>query len=253
MENEDFDLNAEIASFEKEWDEPETDPKDDVDLEADTDIEDEKEPDIKDEADVDPEPEKVEDKPNLQTEEQNKAFAEMRRQLESEKRYADVIRKIAEKNGTDPDKLLEQYQDQELESQAEEQKTPVDVLKRLQALENENAQMREQSTAEKFNSQVEKTKAEYSLGDNDIKEVFKYYQENNLTASTPFDQVYRLANFDTLMEKKVKEARQSELSEKKKRQETTAIPNTDSASPQTGDLTDDAWAEQMKSMGLSIE
>jgi hypothetical protein len=178
----------------------------------------------------------------LQTPEQNEAFKKMRLQLEEAKKKASLVDKIAEQNGISSEEVLKRYEESLIQKQAEEQKIPVDVLKRLNDLENQNSQMQYQSFATNFNSQVEKVKSDNNLTDDEIFSVMDYMKDNQLNPQTiKFEDAYFLANKDSIIQKQIEKTRQQELADKKKRQQSSAIPNDGSASP-TDDVGDEVLA-----------
>jgi hypothetical protein len=245
-----FDLEAFEQEFNENWkeedetstektpdeDEPET--TDVVDNDEDNDEVDESSDESKDQTDeLEEKKEKV-----LQTPEQNEAFKKMRLQLEEAKKKASLVDKIAEQNGISSEEVLKQYEESLIKKQAEEQKIPVDVLKRLNDLESQNSQMQYQSFATSFNSQVEKVKSDNNLTDDDIFAVMDFMKDNQLNPQTvKFEHAYFLANKDSIIQKQIEKTRQQELSDKKKRQQSSAIPNDGSASP-TDDVGDEVLA-----------
>jgi hypothetical protein len=235
-----FDLEAFEQEFNENWkeeDEPQTEETTDEDGESevtDSTDTDENSDEVDEQSTEDQTDElEVEDKKKvLQTPEQNEAFKKMRLQLEEAKKKASLVDKIAEQNGISSEEVLKQYEESLIKKQAEEQKIPVDVLKRLNNQENEISQMKYQSFATSFNSQVEKVKSDNNLTDDEIFAVMDYMKDNQLNPQTiKFEDAYFLANKETFVQKQIEKTRQQELSDKKKRQQSSAIPNDGSASP----------------------
>lgn len=228
---EEFDLDSFEQEFEEKWEEPE---QEEETVEEDSEPE-EVEDDVKTEDDPS-EPEQEEEQPNFQNDKQNRAFADMRRQLQESQKYADFIHKIAEESGMKPEEILEQYENKQLERQSQEKGVPVDVLKRLNSLESENQRIREESLAKEFNSQVDQVTQKYGLKDKDLDNVFQYMAENNLDprkTNVKFEDAYFLANRDTILAQEREKANQEYLANKKKRQNTSAVPSGTSDSPNT--------------------
>jgi hypothetical protein len=67
-----------------------------------------------------------------------------------------------------------------------------------------------------------------------------------------FEKFYRAANLDKIIQNEVKTARQRDLEDKKKRQESASIGNGKSVSPSSGDLSDDDFESIMKSLDMRL-
>lgn len=232
--------------------EPETEPG----LEPEpTDIEPEQEPETSTEPEQEPESEPESQK---QTREENSAFAEMRRQNEALAKQAALVEKAAAKHGMTVDQYLQAVEEAEQEERAKEQNIPVDVLKRLEMLERENSTVRVQAAQERYLSEVNSVKSKYGITDQETESVFRYlgerglYDQETRTPTISFEDAYKLANFDSLTERKIKEAKQADLEAKRKRQQTTAVPHTNAstATNQDDEITDEFVAKRLKERGL---
>lgn len=257
-EEDDFDLDAFQKEFEAEWDEnndDETDVSTEDTEQTEEEIEVEKEePEVEEPGDD----EKQEDlNPNADDEtKRNQAFANLRKQAEENKKFADFVQKIADSNGIKPEDVLARYEEQQLEKQAEQKGVPVDVLKRLNALEEENNQIKNQSKIEQFDNQVRSTIEKHELKDEDVRNVFQYmadngYAKENDLPSISFEDAYFLANRDTIIQKQVEASRQKELEEKQKRQKSSALPSGNSVS-QTDEITDEYVDEMLAKFDIRI-
>lgn len=252
-EEEDFDLDSFQQEFEESWkdDEDQEQPtEDEAEVEMDAETE-EEEP----EDEGDSEPKEEEEKPKFENEDQNRAFADMRRQLEESKKHTEFLQKLAEQNGMKPDELMEAFEKRKLEKEAQEKGVPVDMLQRLNKLEEENQQIRKDSWAKEFDSQVNDTIKKYELSEEDLNKVFRYMGENGIDPErTPikFEDAYFLANKDTIIKTEREKARQTYLEDKKKRQETSAVPSGTSDSPNTDEITDDYVDEMLKKFDIRI-
>jgi hypothetical protein len=67
-----------------------------------------------------------------------------------------------------------------------------------------------------------------------------------------FEKFYRAANLDTIIQNEVKTARQRDLEDKKKRQESASIPNGKSVSPSSGDMDDDEFDSILKGLNMRL-
>lgn len=175
------------------------------------------------------------EKPPLQTPEQNQAFQQMRQQLESAKRYEKFFARIAEQNGMTAEQVMEAYEQRLLEQQAQDQKVPVEVLQRMNKLEQENEQsrqqaesLRQQQMAERFNKSVDEAVKKYGLSQDDVRKTVlkaqsEHFMDVNTIVNLPFETVYRTVNFDEVVQKEIEQARQKELEKEDKKRKTSTI------------------------------
>lgn len=156
------------------------------------------------------------------------AFAEMRRERDRLAAEAAFIRKFAEDNGMSVEELQKQYEEQRLQKEAEAKGVPVEVMKRLTSLEQETEQAKAEAQAARFNAEVQATLTKYSGTQDDFNNVIQYVQQNGMTDSlrngtVSFEAAYKLANMDTMIEKAKRDAVQSDLATRKKRQQEAPI------------------------------
>lgn len=252
FENDSLDIDAMMEEFENEWEDDSNDNEvDDVEV-ADEEV---GEPEI-DETEESDEVDEQPDPNNEDESKRNRAFADLRRQAEENKKYADFIQKLAEDSGVKPDELLARYQERQLEEQAEQQGLPVEHLKKLNDTEGRLAQLEEQLAAERFNSQVDAVVAKYGNDESLIRSTFEYMNQMGIDPKVhqfDFEKLYRAANLDTIIQKEVSKARQTDLENKKKRQDSASIGNGSSVSPSnSGDMSDDEFNEILKSMDMRL-
>lgn len=156
------------------------------------------------------------------------AFAEMRRERDRLAAESAFIRKFAEDNGMSVEELQKQYEEQRLQKEAEAKGVPVEVMKRLTSLEQETEQAKAEAHAARFNADVQATLTKYSGTQDDFNNVIQYVQQNGMTDSlrngtVSFEAAYKLANMDTMIEKAKRDAVQSDLATRKKRQQEAPI------------------------------
>ena len=166
----------------------------------------------------------------------NRAFAELRRERDRLAKDAEFIQKIADQNGISVEQLRAQYEEDLIAKEAEAKGVPVDVIKRLNTLEQENLAVKQQAQAAQFNAQVEATMAKYNGTQEDFNNVAKYAQENGLkdamlSGAVTFEAVYKLANLDTMLESAKKSAVQEDLATRKKRQQEAPVATTGASAP----------------------
>jgi hypothetical protein len=253
MHEDDLDLDSMLEEFENEWED--NSDSDEVDLDTEVEGEEVGEPDA-DEIEESEDEEVDEPNPNDEDEHRrNQAFRELRQQAEENKKYADFIQRLAQDSGVSPEEILTRYQERQMEEQAERQGVPVEHLKKLNDTESRLAQLEEQLFAERFNAQVDSVVAKYGNDENLIKNTFEYMHQAGIDPKTQqidFEKLYRAANLDSIIEKEVAKARQTDLENKKKRQDSASIGNGTSVSPSTGDVSDEFVDEMLKKFDIKI-
>jgi hypothetical protein len=247
----DLDLDSMMAEFETEWNDEEDDSNE-PDQQNDEALETEQEQ-------TDDETEQEQENPNPNDEDadkRNRAFADLRRQADENKKYADFISRLAQDSGVSPEEILNRYQERQLEAEAEQQNVPVDVLKRLNTLEQENNFTKEQLRAERMETQIESVKSKYGADDNAIRAAFEEMFDSGIdprvTDNVNFEKFYRAANLESIIQKEVENARQKDLANKKQRQTSAAIGNGTSVSPSSDGLSDDEFDEILKNMDIRL-
>jgi hypothetical protein len=250
MENE-LDLNEMLNEFESEWTEPEGAPSEET-VETEPEAGQETE-----ETEETPQQEEVETpNPNDPAEDKrNAAFAQLRREAEANKKYADFINRLAEESGVKPEDILARYEEKKLADQAQKQNVPVDFLKRQTATETELTQLKERLAAERLDSQIKTVEGKYGADEVAVRSTFEYMFAAGIdprTSEVDFEKFYRAANLDTIIQKEVESARQKDLEDKKKRQESASIANGASVTQTGGDLSDEEFDAMLEKMGIRI-
>lgn len=250
--NEEFDLEAFNQKWEQEQAEnPDEDvevPEGDEDLDTDPEPEDDLASDeLEDE--LDEEPEGDEPNPNDPEEQKrNQAFAQLRRERDEAKKFQSFLEQLAEQNGMTVEQVMQNYQNAQLQKEADAKGVPVDLLQRMKALEEENEIIKGQTFAEKFNANVEQTIQKYGATEDEVDATFQYIQQKGLVDAVKqghfsFEELHKLAHLDTLVEKKSTEAVQKNLSNKKKRQKEAPLGHTSNATDTEDSLEQRAIAD----------
>lgn len=240
---EEFDLEA----FNQKYEEAQAENPEDVldeqvedteDMIEDEEVQEEvlEEEDPLDSKDLEEEVEEEEElNPNAPDEQKrNQAFAQLRRERDEAKKFQSFMETLAEQNGITVEQMMANYENAKLQKEADEKGVPVDLLHRMKALEEENAAIKNQTFAERFNSDVEKTIEKYGATEDEVEATFQYIQQEGLVEAVKsgkysFETLHKLAHIDTLVEKKSTEAVQKNLSNKKKRQKEAPLPNGSSS------------------------
>jgi hypothetical protein len=240
----DLDIDSMLAEFEEEWEDSEDEES----------TEDDSTEDVQEVEETEEQTEEA--NPNDDdADRRNRAFADLRRQAQENEKYAKFIQRLAEEGGVKPDDLLARYEERNLQAQA---KTidPVELLRRQNSTESELSTLKEQMRAERMDAQINQVVDKYGADDDSIREAFKYMVETGIDPRTAdnvnFEKFYRAANLDSIIQKEVANAKQQDLENKKKRQESASIGNGKSVSPSSGDLSDDDFDSIMKSLDMRL-
>ena len=238
MGENDLDFDSMLSEFESEWEEStEEVTGDDQEVEETDDSQTEEEAET-DETETEEEPNPNDDDEHKR----NQAFAELRKQADENRKYAEFISRLAKDSGTTPDEILSRYQERQVEEQAERQGVPVEHLQKLNATETRLSQLEEQLFAERLNNQVEGVLSKYGNDENAVRSTFEYMAQSGIDPriqQVDFEKLYRAANLDHIIKKEVEKSRQQDLSDKKKRQESASIGNGTSVSPSKGEMSDE--------------
>jgi len=238
MGENDLDFDSMLSEFESEWEEStEEVTGDDQEVEETDDSQTEEEAET-DETETEEEPNPNDDDEHKR----NQAFAELRKQADENRKYAEFISRLAKDSGTTPDEILSRYQERQVEEQAERQGVPVEHLQKLNATETRLSQLEEQLFAERLNNQVEGVLSKYGNDENAVRSTFEYMAQSGIdprVQQVDFEKLYRAANLDHIIKKEVEKSRQQDLSDKKKRQESASIGNGTSVSPSKGEMSDE--------------
>jgi hypothetical protein len=145
-------------------------------------------------------------------------------QAQQNANFANVIKEIAEANGITPDELIQNYNDRKAAQEAEKQGIPVEVYKKLNALEQEVQMLRAQPIEEKFNNQMNSLISKYSLQEQDVKDFYLQAHENgfDLTKVKDIEKVYNFLNVDKVINQK----EQERLEQKEKIKKQAPLPPT---------------------------
>lgn len=243
------DIQSMMEEFEAEWNENEEQPETET-VEGNEETQEETSTDEVEETSTET------TQPDLNDDsKRNQAFAQLRREAQEAKKYQEFVAKLAEQNGVTPDDVLARFEERRLEEEAEKQNVPVEVLKRLQTLEQENQSVKESAFAERFNTQVENTIQKFGATDEEVRSTFQYALDNGIdfkTTSMTFEAVHRMAHLDTIIAKEVEKARQTDLENKRKRQTSATIPNGNSVTQASDELSDEEVDKILARMNIRI-
>lgn len=249
----DVDIDAELAAFESEWDNEEG-----LDSEQEGQESDETEETAETDQEGGQEAEEGQPNPNDEdAEKRNAAFAQLRRERDEAKKYVDFIQRLAQDGGVQPDELLARYEERRLQAEAEQKGIPVEFLQKQTATESRLQQLESNMRAERIDAQIQQAVSKYGANDDDIRDTFKYMMESGIDPrvqdNVDFEKFYRAANLDKIIQKEVENARQTDLENKKKRQESASIGNGTSVSPSNGnEWSDDEFEAELKRLNMRL-
>lgn len=248
----DLDIDSMMAEFESEWEDEEplnTEESPEI-PETDSEQSDEETP-----TEEQPQTETTPNPNDDDADKRNRAFADLRRQADENKKYADFIQRLAEDSGVKPDDLLSRYEERRLQDEAEKQQIPVELLKRQTSTESELAQLKEQLFVERLDTQINAVIAKHGADDNLIRSTFEFMAHAGIdprVQQVDFEKMYRAANLDSILQKEVEKSRQQDLADKKKRQDSASIPNGASVTQSNGELSDEEVDAILAKMDIRI-
>ena len=249
-----WDLDKEIEEFENEWE----DQDEESDEEVHTDDDNESEDDLDSDMDEEEEPGQEEPGNQIHSDDEvkrNAAFAQLRREAEANKRYAATMQKMADVAGVPVEDLIKRFEEKQLEDEAVERKVPVDFLKEHRATQERLTALEEKQLNDRRDAELELVKTKYEAKDDEIIAAIQFAQSQGIdlrTSQISFEQVYKLAHMDKLMEQASKQSQQAALENKKKRQESAALPTGTGVSQQSDDITDEFVDEMLEKFGIRI-
>ena len=245
------DYDEIVAQFDEGYEIEEPEVEDETVLDDEEVVDEQEEENVEEEQDEEQHQE-TETNPDFQNDKQNQAFAELRRKAQENEKYAALVQRMAEQAGTDPDEIVKRFEERALELEAQNQGVPVEVVQRLKTLEEENKTVKEAAIAEKLDKQIQQTIKEYGATDDEIKatfeEMFRSGVDPRTNPNADFEKFYKAAHLDKILEQKVNEAKQTSLSQKKKRQSQAAIPNGTGTSQQGSSDIDDLVKQDVNSI-----
>lgn len=175
-----------------------------------------------------------------QNSKQATAFAQMRVQ---NKQYNEVLQTILQRAGLDPtlasnlDGLKQMLTDVDTQQQAEEMKVPPELLKRLNQLEQTNAQFEQQRLYNSAMAGFQQVQNEFKLTEQQVLDFAKQLQDNGVN---PFAQEmdlireFKLANFETIQKQRVEAAVQAALAKQNAAQQHSTSPSATKSKPDSG-------------------
>jgi hypothetical protein len=249
-EDEMLDLDSELAAFEAEWQDEEVEVEEEsteAEQEADQEVE-----EVEETQEETPQA----DPNDSDAEKRNRAFADLRRQADENRKYAEFIQRLADESGVKPDDLLARYEERKLQTDAQKQNVPVEFLKESRDTAQRLSQLEERTRAERLETQIDAVSSKYGANEDSIRAAFAEMLDAGIDPrvqdNVNFEKFYRAANLDSIIQKEVENARQKDLENKKKRQESASVPNGSSVSPSSGDMSDEEFEAELKRLGMSI-
>ena len=252
----DVDTDALYEQFEAEWaaENPEEDNPEQVEPNA------QEEPGEQGDGDADGESEEGEEDDQVNdpdVHKRNEAFKRQREEIKELSRYRDFVAKMATDNGFEnPDQIFEAYEQQALAKEAEERGVDLETMQEIDTLRRQEEARAIEARAEEFQQERDAVIEKFGLSEEDVQAVYDFVHANGYQ-ELGFEQAYKLANYDHIVESARNEGRQNYLSDKKQRQQTAALnPGSNSinnSGDSGGDLSDDEFEKTLAAMGVSLD
>lgn len=160
---------------------------------------------------------------------QNKAFAQMRKQLkemeQENNQFKTILSRLADAKGVDLKSLLGSLEDESDKVQAEKQNIDPQMYRRIRQLEEAEQARSREASQERFSRRLVEFNQQAKLSDADLKQFFQDAADNGfdlINSNINFMQVYRGLYHDKLTAKKEEEIRQAELARQKRAQQSTS-------------------------------
>jgi hypothetical protein len=154
----------------------------------------------------------------------NEAFKKLREEKEKLEQSDKFLADLASQYGLSKDELIIKFKEERMVKEAQKQGVPVEQFKRMQELEQQVSQIKEQYQKEAFNYEAERLVQRYNIPASEVENVFAKIGELGLdVVANPklLDVAYKALNYEVALEK----GRQTQLQETKKRREGTASPS----------------------------
>lgn len=244
-----------------------------VSSEEETDTEDIEYGSDSDESDSEP----VEDAPQLagepsrqkrkQTPEENQHFAKMRHQLKEMEQYRQVIEAVAAQNGVPAELLIQRFNEQQLQKKAEQEGLSLEKYREITETKERLNSLELQYRQREYQDQIRDVQIRYGIKeDNDpkIQRAYEYirrnglYDPNTYVPYVKFEDIFKVANHDALVEEAAKKAKQEQLAAKRQRQQQAAPVAHTGGSVQTQEkdfmsMSSEEFEAFMKARGVSLD
>lgn len=157
------------------------------------------------------------------------AFAEMRNQVNT---YKNILSKIATANGIeygDDKELLSKLSDDTITKLAQKQNVPVELLKKVEALEQDSEALKQTRLKDAALIGFQKVMTDYQLTEQELTKFAQELDEHNLNpfvSEVDLEKEYRNLHFNDIVQKRVDAAVQAALSKSTQADKHSSKPNT---------------------------
>jgi len=253
---EDYQIELEDVDYDEETSEPEQEPEQEQEQEQETEV-------VEDE-------QTEEEKPATQTAEQNAYYAEQRRQKIIEERVQQELQRLKQEApefqmaqtlsdmyGVPVNELYQQLQEKRMEQQAEERGVPVEIMRQINAYEQQQAQLQEQLYVMQFqnwqnrvNEETKSLQTQYPmLNEQDIEQAKFYLLDTLRNPEIPLQNAVFALHGDKIASSLKESAKQEALAEISGRKK-GGLPPQSSKTTETQTLSEEE-RYIAKMMGLS--
>jgi len=156
--------------------------------------------------------------PSDEQKKQNEAFASLRTENSRYKKFLQQIMKGANYQGSEQD-FMKALEEESYKRQAQSSQVSPELLKRMDALENQNSALIESQNRQTFMANLQGLQETFKLTDKDIKEFVDLAVREHIDLTAPgtnFVTLYQGLFFNKLKDKMIEEARQEWIAQNSK-------------------------------------
>ena len=149
----------------------------------------------------------------------NQAFKQLREQAQEGQKFKAFVEKVAELNGMTPEQVIQKFEEQQLQQEAQQKGVDPEIYKRLKTLEEENEQIKTQALREKFNAQADMIMKKYEVSLEEMEEFIREATQKGIDLyATDMEVAFNGLRHEKILEAELKKAQQEYLAQKKERQ-----------------------------------
>lgn len=149
----------------------------------------------------------------------NQAFKQLREQAQEGQKFKAFVEKVAELNGMTPEQVIQKFEEQQLQQEAQQKGVDPEIYKRLKTLEEENEQIKTQALREKFNAQADMIMKKYEVSLEEMEEFIREATQKGIDLyTTDMEVAFKGLRHEKILEAELKKAQQEYLAQKKERQ-----------------------------------
>lgn len=177
----------------------------------------------------------------------NEAFRQLREQAQEGEKFKAFVQKVADLNGMTPEQVIQKFEEQQIQQEAQAKGVDPEVYKRIRTLEEENKQTKQEALKERFNAQANQVMTKYDVSFDEMKEFIREASEKGIDLyNTDMEVVFKGLRHEHIVAKEVEKAQNEYLNNKKQRQQQSAEPHKGGSQTNDNDYLDDIAKEVAK-------